>query len=147
MQRIGFKPFICVALITLVFQEIPAISLRENLKATQIEDRLKAGQIHREKRQHSDACDNAQIDLYEHQNGDDCMNIFYNTPDPFFNENLNTEEFVDKYCGVWKCGDWVPPLMNKITEACVASGLNVSHCMWLLSIKCVHSLNFRYTSW
>ena len=79
--------------------------------------------ILREKRQHGEDCDNAQIALYEHEHGDDCMSIFYNEGSDTFFDPSRSRDFVNTYCGSYKCGDWVPPLMDNITKYC---GIDVS---------------------
>lgn len=78
---------------------------------------------YREKRQHSDECDNAQANLYEHDHGDDCMQIFYDHDQPFFNRLIWTEDFTYKYCHEWKCGEFVPEFLDDVISAC---GFDVS---------------------
>lgn len=73
---------------------------------------------HREKRQNSDECDTAQANLYEHEHGDDCMQIFYDHEQPFFDRDLWTDDFANQFCNEWSCGDFVPTGLNDIITDC-----------------------------
>ena len=114
LLRTGFK-FLVLVVIVVVMSEALIPRHQQNWLATS-RHLANSRQKLRARRQNSEDCDNAQIRLYEHEHGEECMQIFYGDTDPFFAQI--SQSFVKQYCETWKCGEWAPPLMDNVTKYC-----------------------------